>query len=156
MGEGFITRRGGGILKAVNEIIFSAESIDYGGTIWSITSDDNYLYVGGATTNKVYKLNKSDLSKVAESSTYGGNILSITSDDNYLYVGGVTTNKVYKLNKSNLSKVAESIDYGGGIRSITSDDNYLYVGGATTRRVYKLNKVVYLYKNLKLVPIGGV
>ena len=116
MGEAIIARRGGGAsLKEANEIIFSAESMSYGGHIWSITSDDNYLYVGGETTQKVYKLNKSDL-----------------------------------------SKVAESINYGGTIRSIASDDNYLYVGGDTTRKVYKLNKVVYLYKNLKLIVIGSV
>jgi hypothetical protein len=130
----------GASLKEVSEIIFSAESIDYGGIIWSITSDDNYLYVGGLSTQKVYKLNKSDLSKVTESIGYGGDISSITADDNYLYVGGATTRKVYKLNKSDLSKVTESIGYGGDIRSITADDNYLYVGGATTRKVYKLNK----------------
>ena len=82
--------------------------------------------------------------------------MSITADDNYLYVGGYTTSRVYKLNKSDLSKVAESIDYGGYIYSITSDDNYLYVGGATTNKVYKLHKVTYLYKNLKLIPIGSV
>ena len=116
------------------------ESIDYGGVIRSITSDDNYLYVGGQTTKKVYKLNKSNLNKVSESIDYGGTIYSIASDDDYLYVGGGTTQKVYKLNKSDLSKVSESIDYGGTIRSITSDDDYLYVGGQTTRKVYKLNK----------------
>jgi hypothetical protein len=106
-----------------------AESASYGGSIYSITSDDNYLYVGGYGSNKVWKLNKSDLSKVSESIDYGGGINSITSDDNFLYVGGSTTQRVYKLNKSDLSKVSESIDYGGAIYSITSDDNYLYVGG---------------------------
>ena len=100
MGEAIIARRGGGAsLKEVNEIIFFAESLTYGGDIRSIASDDNYLYVGGSTTQKVYKLNKSDLSKVAESIDYGGSIISITADDNYLYVGGSTTNKVYKLSK---------------------------------------------------------
>ena len=155
MGEAIITRRGGASLKEANELIFSAESSTYGGDIRSITADDNYLYVGGYNTQKVYKLNKSDLSKVAESINYGGCIRSITADDNYLYIGG-DTRKVYKLNKSNLSKVAESIDYGGSIRSITLDDNYLYVGGDFTNRVYKLYKVAYLYKNLKLVVIGRV
>ena len=89
----------GASLTEANEIIFSAESIDYGGTIYSITSDDNYLYVGGDTTQRVYKLNKSDLSKVTESIDYGGTIRSITADDKYLYVVGNTTKKVYKLNK---------------------------------------------------------
>ncbi len=121
-----------------------AESASYGGSIRSITSDDNFLYVGGGSTRKVWKLNKSDLSKVSESMDYGGNIRSITSDDNFLYVGGDTTNKVWKLNKLDLSKVSESIDYGGAILSITSDDNHIYVGGAGTQRVYKLSKVAYI------------
>ncbi len=129
----------GASLNEVDENIFLAKSINYGGTIRSIASDDNYLYVGGTSTQRVYKLNKSDLSKVSESINYGGTIYSITSDDDYLYVGG-TTRKIYKLNKSDLSKVSESIDYGGTIYSITSDNNYLYVGGSTTQRVYKLNK----------------
>ncbi len=131
-------------LKEVNEMILSTESISYGGNIWSITSDDDYLYVGGLTTQKVWKLNKSNLSKVAESIDYGGTIRSITSDNDYLYVGGETTRRVYKLNKSDLSKVAESISYGGNIYSITSDNDHLYVGGETTRRVYKLSKVAYI------------
>ena len=129
-------------LKEVNEMIFSAESIDYGGYIYSITSDDDFIYVGG-DNRKVWKLNKSDLSKVAESISYGGTILSITSDDNYLYVGG-NTQKVWKLNKSDLSKVAESIDYGGYILSITSDDNFIYVGGGGNHKVWKLTKVAYI------------
>ena len=130
------------------------ESISYGGVIRSITSDDNYLYVGGETTQKVYKLNKSDLTKVKESISYDGCINSITSDDNYLYVGGITTQKVYKLNKSDLSKVAESIDYGGSIRSITSDDDYLYVGGFTTQKVWKLRKSD-LSKVAESIDYGG-
>jgi len=127
-------------LEKVDAVVFSAESESYGGSIRSITSDDNFLYVGGSTTQRVYKLDKSDLSKVSESIDYGGAIYSITSDDDYLYVGGSTTQKVYKLNKSDLSKVAESESYGGSIYSITSDDDYLYVAGSTTQRVYKLNK----------------
>ena len=85
-----------------------AESVDYGGDILALAQDDNYVYVGGGTTNKVYKLNKSGLSKAGESGSYGGTINALTQDDNYVYVGGGTTNKVYKLNKSDLSKVGES------------------------------------------------
>ena len=53
---------------------------------------------GGYGSNKVWKLRKSDLSKVSESIDYGGTIRSITSDDDYLYVGGEITQRVYKLN----------------------------------------------------------
>ena len=74
-----------------------AESDNYGGPIYALAQDDNYVYVGGDTTRKVYKLNKSDLSKVAESVDYGGNIRALIMDDNYVYVGGDTTKKVYGL-----------------------------------------------------------
>ena len=63
--------------------------------LYTLAQDDNYIYVGG-TTKKVYKLNKSNLSKVAESTDYGGIIYALSQDDNYIYVGGETTNKVYK------------------------------------------------------------
>ena len=59
-----------------------AESDDYGGTIRALAQDNSYIYVGGETTKKVYKLNKSNLSKVAESD-YGGTIYNC-SDDNYI------------------------------------------------------------------------
>ena len=73
------------------------ESVDYGGNIYALAQDDNYIYVGGATTKKVRKLNKSDLSQVAESVDYGGNIFALAQDDSYVYVGGATTNKVYSI-----------------------------------------------------------
>ncbi len=73
-----------------------AESDNYGGTIQALAQDDNYIYAGGQTTQKVYKLNKSDLSKVAESTGYGGTIQALAQDDNYIYVGGDITQKVYK------------------------------------------------------------
>ncbi len=77
-----------------------AESTGYGGSIYALTQDDNYIYVGGETTQKVYKLNKSNLSKVAESDDYGGNIWALTQDDNYIYVGGETTQRVCKFTGS--------------------------------------------------------
>ena len=57
--------------------------------------------MGGYGSNKVWKLRKSDLSKVSESIDYGGTIFSITFDDNYLYVGGETqkSGRVWKLDK---------------------------------------------------------
>jgi len=54
--------------------------------------------VGGATTQTVKKLNKSELSQVVES--YGGNIYNIYAiavDDTYVYVGGYDTRTVRKL-----------------------------------------------------------
>ena len=137
-----------------HSLIYLGESIDYGDAIWAIAVDDDFVYVGGATTQKVFKLNKSNLSKEAESIDYGGNIWAIAVDDNYVYVGGWTTKKVYKLNKSNLSKEAESIDYGGAIRVIAVDDDFVYAGGELTNKIYKLNKS-NLSKVAESIDYGG-
>jgi hypothetical protein len=126
------------LIEKNSDVLFIGDSRDYGGDINALTSDDNYIYVGGSTDRTVKKLDKSNLSVVATSPGYGGTIYALTSDDNYVYVGGVGA-RVKKLNKSDLSVVATSPDYGGNIYALTSDDNYVYVGGGD-RRVKKLNK----------------
>jgi hypothetical protein len=128
------------LIEKNGDMLSLRESPNYGGAIRALTSDDNYVYVGGVTDQRVKKLNKSDLSVVATSPEYGGIIWALTSDDNYIYVGGSTNQRVKKLNKSDLSVVATSPNYGGSIRALTSDDNYVYVGGVTDQRVKKLNK----------------
>lgn len=42
--------------QTTTELTKITESISYGGTIYAILSDDTYLYIGGVTTQKVYKL----------------------------------------------------------------------------------------------------
>jgi hypothetical protein len=79
------------------ELIKLAESEGYGGTIYAIASDGTYLYAGGQTTQKVWKINPSNMSKVAESEGYGGAIYAIAFDGTYLYAGGQTTQKVWKM-----------------------------------------------------------
>ena len=106
-------------IKDVTKLI--ATSDNYGGIINVIAVDDNYVYVGGSSTNKVQKLNKTDLSLVAESASYGGTIHAIAVDDTYIYVGGLSTKTVKKLNKTDLSQVAESANYGGNIYTINQD-----------------------------------
>jgi len=103
---------------------------NYGGPIYAIATDDEFVYVGGwwETIQTVWKLNKSNLSLAATSASYNGGIWAIAVDDFYVYVGG-GNQTVWKLNKSNLSKVTESADYGGGINAIATDDEFVYVGG---------------------------
>src|SRR5690606_23073902 len=64
-----------------HSLIYLGESDNYNGIIEAIAVDENFVYVGGHSTRKVYKLNKIDLSKVAESIDYGGSILAIAVDD---------------------------------------------------------------------------
>jgi hypothetical protein len=74
-----------GVFEFSPNMLKVAESTGYGGTIRALAQDDNYIYIGGQTTRKVYKLNKPNLTKEAESDNYGGAINALTQDDNYNY-----------------------------------------------------------------------
>jgi len=88
----------------------------------------------------VWKIQKSNMSKVAESASYGDDIYAIAEDTDYIYVGGdYNTRKVWKLNKADMSPVAESPAYGDTIYAIAVNSNYVYVGGYVTQKVWKLN-----------------
>ena len=39
-----------------HSLIYLGESLEYGGNILVLTQDENFIYVGGGTTNKVFKL----------------------------------------------------------------------------------------------------
>jgi len=79
------------------------------------------VYAGGATTQKVWKLQKSDLVKVAESVDFGGYIMAIGQDETFIFIGGYGLWKVWKLQKSDLVKVAESVSYNGFIQGIEAE-----------------------------------
>ncbi len=78
--------------------------------------DDTYIYVGGATTQKVYKFNKSNLTKVAESETYGGTIYSLAEEYTNLQGGEQLDDKtaVKILDALNEADVAYGIDQEDG------------------------------------------
>ena len=65
---------------------FTPLEANYGGDIYAIAADEEFVYVGGETTQTVRKLKKSDLSQVAESASYGGIIYAIATDDEFIYV----------------------------------------------------------------------
>jgi len=67
---------------------FTPLEANYGGTIYAIATDNEFVYVGGWTTRTVRKLRKSDLSRIAESVNYGGDIEAMATDDEFVYVGG--------------------------------------------------------------------
>lgn len=111
----------------------NTNSSNYGGTILAIAVDDNdFVYIGGATTNKVWKLN-SLLSKVAESVTLDNEIKSIICDDNYLYVA--TANYLYKLNNTTLAKIKEvEISISS---NLVLDNGYIFA--STGSQLIKIN-----------------
>jgi hypothetical protein len=131
-----------------------AESADYGGSIFGLTQDDTYIYIGGETTQKVYQYWKSNLTKKAETLSYGGNIRVVTDDSTYIYVGGQTTKKVYQYWKSNMTFKAMSADYGGSIYGIAEDSTYIYAAGGTTKKVYQYWKS-NLTKKAESADYGG-
>ncbi|MFN3699686.1 MAG: hypothetical protein ACK4SU_05740, partial [Dictyoglomus sp.] len=57
-------------------------------TIYALAEDTDYIYCAGFTTNKVWKLQKSDLSKVAESISYGGPIYALAGAEEEVVVLG--------------------------------------------------------------------
>ncbi len=112
----------------------------YDGDPRVINVDDYYLYVGGNPIHKVFKLDKTDLSKVTESPDFGGNIQAGVIDENYMYIGLAGTYKVFKLDKTDLSKVTESPDLGGYVSKLVQDTNYIYAAIPATEKIVKLDK----------------
>ena len=101
----------------------------------------DYIYAGGMATRKVWKIRKSDMSKVAESATYGATIKTLAEDNDYIYAAGWSpTRKVWKIQKSDMTKVAESIDPGGDLNALAEDDDYIYTAGYVIQKVWKIQK----------------
>jgi hypothetical protein len=107
-----------------------AGDTDYGGVIYAVCcfgDDVNgwFVFIGGATTQKVFKYNDS-MVKQTESADYGGTINALCQDGTHLFGGGATTRKVFKYLPADLSKLAESSDLGSEITALTCDDTYVY------------------------------
>jgi hypothetical protein len=129
-------------------LAFIGNTVTYAGTIRSVTTNDGFIYVGGAngpnaTTfaqSNVRKYHESNLAFVGNTAAYGGGINSITTNDGFIYVGGVTTNAVRKYHESNLAFVGATVSYGGTILSITTNDGFIYAGGQTNQTVQKFHE----------------
>lgn len=123
---------------------YVAQSADYGGDLYGLAIDtvNQWLYIGGATTQTVWKLDSRHLfSVVALTLTAANYEATLAVDDTYIYTAAIASPyKVRKYRKSDLVKIAESADYGGIIYSMAIDEDggYVYIGGATTVMVYKL------------------
>ena len=75
-----------------------AESEGYGGTICHLHLTV-HIYMQADTTQKVWKIDPSNMGKVAESEGYGGIIYAIAFDGTYLYAGGGTTQRFGRLTR---------------------------------------------------------
>jgi len=130
----------------ISDMSLIANSGVYGNTITTCCIDlvEGNLYIGGATTQAVWKLDTRHLPLHYESEDYGGEIYEIAQDDVYIYFTGDMTHKLIKVRRSDMVKVAESIDYGvapaTGISAVAIYGDYVYIGGDTPKTVWKLNK----------------
>jgi hypothetical protein len=111
----------------------------YGGAVKGICCLGDYVYLGGATTNKVWQVKFSDMTKQAESASYGGQINAVITDGTDVFAGGATTKKIYKYQVSDMSKLAESAAFTDSIICLTNDDTYIYAG-CNDGSVYKVLK----------------
>ena len=96
-----------------------------------------YIYIAGATTQKIYQYWRSNLTKKAETANYTGTIDAIAEDDDYVYAGGDTNQTVCQYWKSNMTKKSNTSNYGSTITAIAVDGTYVYVGGSTIGQVYQ-------------------
>ena len=75
------------VIKAdIDDLSTLNTSADYGGSIYAIAVDDNYIYVGGYTTQRVRKYLKSNLSYIGESVLWWIQVIAI--DDTHIYMVG--------------------------------------------------------------------
>ena len=111
--------------------------IDFGNDINALVFDGTYLYIGG-DSGSVWKINPSNMSKVAESAIYSGYIGALVFDGTYLYAGLSSGKRVRKINPSNMSLVAESVIFDGNIYALAFDGTYLYAGGEE-KKVLKID-----------------
>ena len=111
-----------------------AISPSYGTYIYRLAYDGTYLYCAGASTvGRVWKINPTDMSKMAETNeVYSGHIYGLATDGTNIYCSGIRISgkpeaQLWKLNRNTLAKIAESnipayISYA----SLVYADGYLY------------------------------
>jgi hypothetical protein len=129
-------------IDGVNESFMPAigDTASYGGTIFSITTNNGFIYAGGGGGSPVIrKYNESTLSFVNNSVSYGSTIFSIATNNGFVYAGGgvldFTNRGVTKFHEGNLAlsganlNASSTPNYGGGIESIAINNGFIYAGG---------------------------
>jgi hypothetical protein len=141
-----------GLNSSINQAImpFFGNTANYGGSIFSVTTNNGFIYAGGFTNNTVQKFNESTLAFVNNTVSYGNTIQAITTNNGFIYAGGGTftgTNRgVTKFYESNLALVGANLNdsstanYGGTIRSIAVNNGFIYAVGEAANTVRKYNE----------------
>ena len=92
------------VAKISSLLEFTSLAEDYGGDIYAIATDDEFVYISGATQT-VIKLEKNNLLQIAESADYGSIIYTIAVDDEFIYVGGWDNETVRIIENRDLIKI---------------------------------------------------
>lgn len=124
--------RNDGLIKKFNKADMSevATSPNYGGIVYAMAQDSEFIYAVGSVARKVIKYRKTDMSLVSASSiTFTGDLYSIAVNSSYVVVGGATNGEVAKLNKSDLSKVADFYYATGRSIIFDIDNDHFYIAG---------------------------
>jgi hypothetical protein len=137
-------------------------SPNFGGVIWSITSNNNFVYVGGRGPSVgpgyISKYHDSNLVFVANTASYGGDVINVAVNNGFVYAGGNTTQTVRKYHESNLAYVGQTANYGGQIKAIVINNGFLYVGGhgeATNGKIQKFYESNLARENNSVVYSSG-
>jgi hypothetical protein len=132
-------------------IPFVGNTASYGGAIFSVATNNGFIYVGGQTNQRVQKFHESNLAFVGNTVDYGGIIFSVTTNNGFIYVGGTSNQTVKKFYESNLAFVSNSNDYGGDIYSIKVNNGFVYASGGFGTS----GNVVKKYHESNLVFVGN-
>jgi hypothetical protein len=103
-------------------------SEEYEGTISAMADDGEYIYCAVDDVFRVFKIRKSDMTKVSQSISYGSTIEAIAVDDEYIYCTGQYY--IWKIRKSTMTRVLVSPKYDYSIEAMLEDGNYIYIGGS--------------------------
>lgn len=117
------------------------------GTVYTITSDDTYIYIGGSfnrvsetVRNGIARINKSDCSLDSWNPNASGRVWSIAIDDSSIYVGGEFTN-IGGASRNYVAKLNNTDGTADGtwnpnadelVRQVIINSNSIFVGGAFT------------------------
>lgn len=114
----------------ISDMSAVSNSGDYGGIIYSLVNNGSYVYAGGATTQTVWKIQKSDMAKTAESTLtlVGGTVFALETDGTYVYAAiGEHTHAVVKYLVTDMSVVDQSRVHDGDMCALTLGIEYTVV-----------------------------
>jgi predicted outer membrane repeat protein len=122
-------------------IPFVNNTANYGGAIYSVTTNNGFIYVGGTepsfTQGEIKKYYESNLAFVNNSTNYGGIIYSVIINNGFIYAGGSGAVGVKKYHESNLVFNNNTASYGSAIFSLKINNGFIFAGGLSTNTVVK-------------------